>query len=306
MKLKGIIPPMITPLKGDDELDREGTVRLTERLIAGGVHAVFLLGTTGEAQSLTYRLRYEFVELVFKQIAGRIPVLVGVTDTCMEESIRLAHHARACGAVGVVAAAPYYFAPSQQELIEHFTALADASPLPVYLYNMPSHVKVFLEPKTVKTLAEHPNIAGLKDSSANMNYFQTLLYTLGERDDFALYVGPEELTGESVLMGADGGINGGANMFPKLYVDMYEAAEKHDIARVHELQKIIMQISTTFYSVGKYGSSYLKGVKCALSLLSVCDDYLAYPYRRFRTEEREKIKAAIEAVTTQHPAELWK
>ena len=294
--IKGIIPPMITPLKGNDELDREGAVRLTEHILAGGVHALFLLGTTGEAQSLTYRLRYEFVELVCKQVAGRVPVLVGVTDTALDESVKLAAHAAACGAVGVVAAAPYYFAPSQQELIEYYTALADALPLPLYLYNMPSHVKVFLEPATVKTLADHPNIVGLKDSSANMTYFQTLLYYLGDRDDFSLYIGPEELTGESVLLGAEGGVNGGANIFPELYVAMYDAAQAHDIARVRELQRKIMQISTSIYTVGKYGSSYLKGVKCALSLLGICDDYLSYPYRRFRAEERERIRQALEAV----------
>ena len=294
--IKGIIPPMITPLKGNDELDREGAVRLTEHILAGGVHALFLLGTTGEAQSLTYRLRYEFVELVCKQVAGRVPVLVGVTDTSLDESVKLAAHAAACGAVGVVAAAPYYFAPSQQELIEYYTALADALPLPLYLYNMPSHVKVFLEPATVKTLADHPNIVGLKDSSANMTYFQTLLYYLGDRDDFSLYIGPEELTGESVLLGAEGGVNGGANIFPELYVAMYDAAQAHDIARVRELQRKIMQISTSIYTVGKYGSSYLKGVKCALSLLGICDDYLSYPYRRFRAEERERIRQALEAI----------
>ena len=115
-KLRGIIPPMITPLKGNDCLDREGTVRLTEHLIRGGVHAIFILGTTGEAQNLTYRLRYEFVSLVCEQAAGRVPVLVGVTDTAFDESVRLAEHAAKCGAVGVVAAPPYYFAPSQQEL----------------------------------------------------------------------------------------------------------------------------------------------------------------------------------------------
>ena len=294
--IKGIIPPMITPLKGDDELDLEGTSRLVEHMLAGGVHALFLLGTTGEAQSLTYRLRYEFVERVCRQVAGRVPVLVGVTDTSLDESVRLAEHAAKCGAVGVVAAAPYYFAPSQQELIEYYTALADRLPLPLYLYNMPSHVKVFLEPATVKALADHPNIVGLKDSSANMTYFQTLIYHLGDRDDFALYVGPEELTGECVLMGADGGVNGGANLFPELYVSMYDAACKHDIARVRELQRRIMQISTSIYTVGKSGSSYLKGVKCALSLMGICDDYLSYPYRKFRAEERNRIRQALEAL----------
>ena len=274
-KLKGIIPPMITPLKGNDELDSEGAIRLVEHMIAGGVHALFLLGTTGEAQNLTYRLRYEFVELVLKQVAGRVPVLVCVTDTSLDESVRLAEHAKACGAVGVVAAAPYYFAASQPELIEYYTALADALCLPLYLYNMPSHVKVFLEAKTVATLADHPNIVGLKDSSANMTYFETLLYLLGDREDFSLYVGPEELTGECVMMGADGGVNGGANMFPELYVAMYNAAEAGDLKKVRELQRRIMQISTTIYTVGKYSSSYLKGVKCALSLLGICDGYLS-------------------------------
>ena len=253
--IKGIIPPMITPLKGDDQIDREGTVRLTEHILAGGVHALFLLGTTGEAQSLSYECRYDFVELVCRQVAGRVPVLVGVTDTSLDESVKLAAHAAKCGAVAVVAAAPYYFAPSQQELIEYYTALADALPLPLFLYNMPSHVKVFLEPATVKTLAEHPNIVGLKDSSANMTYFQTLLYHLGDREDFALYVGPEELTGESVVMGADGGVNGGANIFPELYVQIYYAACNRDVNTMRALQRKIMQISTSLYTVGKYGSS---------------------------------------------------
>ena len=295
-KLRGIIPPMITPLNANDELDREGTVRLTEHILAGGVHALFLLGTTGEAQSLTYRLRYEFVELVCSQVAGRVPVLVGVTDTSFDESLKLASHAATCGAVGVVAAPPYYFAPAQQELIEYYTALADKIPLPLYLYNMPSHVKVFLDPSTVNILADHPNIVGLKDSSANMTYFQTLLYLLGERDDFSLYVGPEELTGECVLMGADGGVNGGANIFPELYVGMYNAACAHDIVGLRTLQRRVMQISTSIYTVGKYGSSYLKGVKCALSLLGVCNDYLSYPYRKFRAEERIRIRRALEAL----------
>lgn len=294
--IKGIIPPMVTPLKGNDRIDCDGTAWLTEHLLAGGVHALFLLGTTGEAQSLSYKCRYDFVELVCRQVAGRVPVLVGVTDTSLDESLKLAIHARTCGAEGVVAAAPYYFAPSQQELIEYFTALADALPLPLYLYNMPSHVKVFLEPATVSTLADHPNIVGLKDSSANMTYFQTLLYGLGDREDFALYVGPEELTGESVVMGAAGGVNGGANLFPELYVEMYHAAYKGDVNSMRTLQRRIMQIATTLYTVGKYGSSYLKGVKCALSLMGICDDYLSYPYRKFRAGERDRIRKALEAL----------
>lgn len=287
---------MVTPLIGDEELDREGTIRLIEHMIAGGVHALFLLGSTGEAQSLSYRLRYEFVELVLKQVAGRVPIWVGITDTSMAESLRLAEYAKQCGADALVAASPYYFAPSQQELIEYFTALADAVPLPLYLYNMPSMVKVILDPKAVTVLADHPNIVGLKDSSCNIVYFKTLLHLLGKRDDFSLYVGAEQMTGECVLMGGDGGVNGGANMFPELYVEMFQAAEAGDIPRMHKLQERIMQVATTIYTVGKYDSSAIKGIKSALSLMGICNDHLAQPYRKFERPEQQQICEALEAL----------
>ncbi|MCD8072980.1 MAG: dihydrodipicolinate synthase family protein, partial [Alistipes sp.] len=99
-KIKGIIPPMVTPLLEDDMIDREGTQRLIEHLIAGGVSGLFILGTTGEAQSLSYKCRYGFGELVCRQVAGRLPVLVGITDTSMGESLHLADLAKQNGACG--------------------------------------------------------------------------------------------------------------------------------------------------------------------------------------------------------------
>ena len=295
-KLKGIIPPMVTPLTDNDTLDRPGLERLVEHMIGGGIHGLFILGTTGEAPSLSYALRYEVIERTCKLVNGRIPVLVGITDTSMQESIRMAEHAAHCGAAAVVSAPPYYFAPAQQELIEFYNDLADRLPLPLFLYNMPSHVKVMFEPATVRELAKHPNIVGLKDSSANMVYFQSLIHLLKDDPGFSLLVGPEELAAESVMMGADGGVNGGANMFPKLYVDLYEAALDLDYERVRALQEQVMEISTTIYKVGKYGSSYLKGVKCVLSLLGVCDDWMAAPFRRFRPEERAKVRGYLESM----------
>jgi 4-hydroxy-tetrahydrodipicolinate synthase len=295
-KLQGIIPPMITPLINNDTLDVKGTEKLVEHMLAGGVHGLFILGTTGEAPSLSYHLRYQLVELVCKQVAGRIPVLVGITDTSLYESVKLAQHSKACGAFAVVSAPPYYYAPSQQELIEYYQELADALPLPLFLYNMPSHVKVSFEPATVKTLAQHSNIIGLKDSSAVMVYFHTLIQIMKDQPDFALLMGPEELTAEAVMMGGDGGVNGGANMFPKLYVDLYNAAVARDMARVMELQDRVMAISNSIYKVGRYGSSYLKGVKCTCSLLGLCSDFMAAPYCSFRKEERAKVQAILESL----------
>jgi len=293
-KLQGIIPPMITPLLDNDRLDVVGAQKLVEHMIAGGVHGLFILGTTGEAPSLSYHLRYQLVELVCRQVAGRIPVLVGITDTSLYESVKLAEHSKVCGAYAVVSAPPYYYAPSQQELIEYYESLADALPLPLFLYNMPSHVKVSFEPATVKAIAQHPNVIGLKDSSGIMVYFHTLIQIMKDHPDFSLLVGPEELTAEAVLLGADGGVNGGANMFPKLYVELYHAAVNRDIDRVNELQVQVMDISNSIYKVGRYGSSYLKGVKCACSLLGLCSDFMASPYRKFRQEERDKVKAVLE------------
>ena len=293
-KFRGIIPPMITPLEDMNTLDVEGLERLIEHIIGGGVHGLFILGTTGEAQSLSYALRHELIERVCDQVAGRVPVLVGITDTSLHESVQMAEKAYQCGAAAVVSAPPYYYAPAQQELIDFYQGLAEMLPLPMFLYNMPSHVKVMIEPATVKAIAAHPNVIGLKDSSANLVYFHSLIQAMKQRPDFSLLMGPEELTAEAVLMGGDGGVNGGANMFPKLYVDMYDAAVAADIERVRALQNKIMTISNTIYKIGRYGSSYLKGVKCACSLLGICNDYMALPFQKFNAPERKLVQQVLE------------
>ena len=299
--LCGIIPPLVTPLKNNETLDVESLERLIEHLIAGGVHGLFILGTTGEEQSLSYGVRKQMIKESCRINNGRLPLLACVTDTSIVESIKLAHVAADCGADGVVSAPPYYFATGQPELAQFYEELVPQLPLPVFLYNMPSHVKVSFAPDTVRRIAQNPQVVGFKDSSANAVYFQSVMYKMRERPDFAMLVGPEEITGECVLMGAHGGINGGANMFPELYVAMYDAARQGQLERVRQLQQYIMQISTTIYTVGKHGSSYLKGLKCALSLLGIInDDFVASPFYKFNAPEREKIRQALEALPIEH------
>lgn len=294
--LSGIIPPLVTPLKSNDTLDIAGLERLIEHLIAGGVHGLFILGTTGEEQSLSYHLRHAMIRETCRINNGRLPVLVCITDTSIVESIRMAKIAADCGAAAVVSAPPYYFAPGQPELAEFYEDLVPQLPLPVFLYNMPSHVKVSFAPVTVHRIAQNPRVIGFKDSSANGVYFQSIMHMMKERPDFAMLVGPEEMTAECVLMGAHGGINGGANMFPKLYVDMYNAAKAGDLETLKRLQPIIMQISSTIYTIGQHGSSYLKGLKCALSILGICDDFVAAPFHKFNAPERERVRMALEAL----------
>lgn len=295
--LCGIIPPLVTPLKDNETLDIESLERLIEHLIAGGVHGLFILGTTGEEQSLSYDVRKQMIKESCRINKGRLPLLACITDTSIVESIRLARVAADCGADGVVSAPPYYFATGQPELAQFYEELVPQLSLPVFLYNMPSHVKVSFAPDTVRRIAQNPQVIGFKDSSANAVYFQSVMYKMQERPDFAMLVGPEEITGECVLMGAHGGINGGANMFPELYVAMYDAARSGDLVRVRQLQQFIMQISTSIYTVGKHGSSYLKGLKCALSLLGIINnDFVASPFYKYEAPERDRIRQALAAL----------
>ena len=293
--LSGIVPPLVTPLLDNETVDIESLERLIEHLIAGGVHGLFVLGTTGEEQSLSYKVRETMIRESCRINAGRLPILVCITDTSIVESIKLANVAKECGADGLVSAPPYYFATGQPELAQFYEELVPQLPLPVFLYNMPSHVKVSFAPTTVARLAKMPQVVGLKDSSANAVYFQSVMYAVRKvKPNFAMFCGPEEITGELVLMGADGGVNGGANMFPGLYVAMYNAAKAHDIKTLVSLQQRIMQISSTIYTVGNHGSSYLKGLKCACQQLGIINnDFVASPFYKFEQPERDKITLAL-------------
>jgi 4-hydroxy-tetrahydrodipicolinate synthase len=291
--LCGIIPPLVTPLLDRDRLDYPGLERLIEHVLNGGVHGLFVLGTTGEAPSLSHRLRCELVKRACAQVAGRVPVLVGITDTSFVESTEMAEHAAAAGARAVVLAPPYYFPAGQKELAEYIEDIATALPLPLYLYNMPSHTKVNFELETIARAVQVPSIVGLKDSSGQMIYFHKLRRLAAARPDFALLVGPEELLAEAVLLGAHGGVCGGANLAPQLYVALFQAASRGDLDRVRALHARVIEISSTIYAVGRYGSAYLKGLKCALSCLGICEDYLAEPFRRFGPAERARIETHL-------------
>ena len=301
--LRGIIPPIITPLLGRDELDAAGLERLIEHMLAGGVHGLFVLGTTGEAPSLSYRLRRELIERVCRQVADRVPVLVGITDTAFVEAGNLSRFAAEAGARALVLAPPYYYPNSQPELLEYIRRITPELPLPLFLYNMPTHTKTVFEVDSLRRLADIPNIAGIKDSSADMIYFHRLIGILPARPDWSLLIGPEELLAESLLLGGHGGVCGGANLCPRLYVDLYEAAAARQLDRATALHAQVMRISTTLYRVGRHGSAFIKGLKCALSVLGICDDFLAEPFHRFREEERQQVRTSLASlgITRDHP-----
>ena len=287
---------MVTPLKDRDTLDPAGLERVIEHLLGGGVHGLFVLGTTGEGPSLSYRLRRELIERTCGQVAGRIPVLVSITDTAFEESAAVARHAAAAGADAVVLAPPYYMPEGQPELREYLEHLLPELPLPLFLYNMPPLTKVPFELETVRWAMDRPRILGMKDSSGSLLYFNQVLGLLPHRPDWSVLIGPEELLAQAMLLGGHGGVHGGANIFPRLYVALFDAARSGDMPRARELQQRVQRVVDHLYRVGQHPSAIVKGIKCAMSCLGICDDFMAEPFHRFREPERRRIEQALDVL----------
>jgi 4-hydroxy-tetrahydrodipicolinate synthase len=295
--LTGIIPPMVTPLRDRDTLDISGLERLVEHILSGGVSGLFILGTTGEGPSLSYRLRRELVERVCRQVKDRVPVLIGITDTSFVESVNLSHHAADVGASALVVAPPYYLPEAQPELQEYLDHLVAELPLPLFIYNMPALTKVHFELETVRRAMDDPRIIGLKDSSGDLNYFKAAAELIRQhRPDWPLLIGPEEKLFDALQVGGHGGVSGGANLFPKLYVRLCEAHCAGNLPRAQELQRQIQRVSDSFYRIGKYSSSIIKGIKCALACQGICDDFMAEPFHRFRASERELVQARLQEI----------
>jgi 4-hydroxy-tetrahydrodipicolinate synthase len=290
--LRGVITAMVTPLNQDLNLDEQGLERLVEHLIAGGVHGIFILGTTGEAPNLPYDVRFALIEQTCKLAGTRVPVIVGITDTSHKDAIRMAAKSYECGALAVVAAPPYYFHVSQADLMQYFKRLALESPLPLFLYNAPLNTPLTVEVETVIQLAAESNVAGLKDSGLKMGYFHAVREGVRDRSDFSLLVGPDDLLAEAVLMGAHGGMAGGSNVWPRLFVALYEAAAAGDLKRVLALQQHAVQFDRGVY----HSANPLCGLKCALSLLAICSSDLTPPLQPYSRQERDVVEKYLQTV----------
>jgi 4-hydroxy-tetrahydrodipicolinate synthase len=284
---------MVTPLDSPETLDHAGLERLIEHLISGGVHGLFILGTTGEGPALSYKLRRELVSRTCSQVAGRIPVLVCITDTSYEESCALAAHAKSSGADAVVTAPPFYFHVSQNDLFRLVHRLSAQVELPLYLYNMPSLTKACFAPETVARAAELPNVWGLKDSSGELSYLRSIKALMQNRSEFTILVGPEQLLMESLQMGAHGGVCGGANLFPRLFVSLYDAVRKGDLTTATHLQQRVERIGELLYGIGESESSYMRGLKLGLELLGICKCTLALPFVAAEPHLHEDLKAIL-------------
>ena len=284
---------MVTPLTADGGLDEKGLEKLIEHLIIGGVHGIFLLGTNGEAPSLSYALRKELITKACKFINGRVPVLVGITDTSFNGSLDMAAHSKEAGSDAVVVAPPYYLPISQEEMTDYLERLIPQLPLPVMMYNMPSCTKLHLSLETV-IKAKELGAIGIKDSSGDMSYFYSLIEAFKESPEFSIIVGTEMFLPETMLYGGHGAVAGGANFLPELFVDLYNASVANNIEDIKILRSKVAFVNNTIYCVGKNASRITKGIKCALSVMEICEDHMALPLRKFENTERERVKQFLD------------
>jgi 4-hydroxy-tetrahydrodipicolinate synthase len=300
--LRGIIPPLVTPLAGPDELDDAALERLVEYLVSGGVHGLFILGSTGEGPSLSHRVRRQLIDRTCSQIDGRIPVLVGITDPCYTESLLLAQHATDAGADAVVLSAPYYFPIEQADLVAYAQRLARESPLPVTLYNMPALTRTCFEVATVARLMDEPAIVGIKDSSGDLDYLDKIRDLARQRGDWSVLVGQEHLLVQALELGADGGVCGGANVWPRLFVQIYEttlATTETAIAEQGDVLPSLVDQADRLARIYRLGSgaisapSVIKGLKAALATLNICRDEVAQPLQPLSSVERQQIETIV-------------
>lgn len=296
-RFRGIIPPLATPLVDRNTLDVSGLERLVEHVLGGGVHGLFVLGTTGEGPALPQGVRREVVDRTIRQVAGRVPVLVGISDTVLAESVALATFAADCGAAAVVAAPPYYF-PAGQEPLEHWArAVVAGLPLPLLLYNMPEMVKVVLGPALVRRLADLPGIVGLKDSGGDLETFAGYAAVVREeRPDWTLLIGPEQMLLEAHALGGHGGVCGGANVRPRLFVDLQAALERGDEALAADLQQKVLSLGR-LYAVGTQPGRVIVGIKAALACLGICSDVSAAWFEHLDDAQAERIREIVTTIT---------
>lgn len=290
-RLYGVVPPLATPLTDDRKVDEPGLRKLIQHMLDGGVHALFVMGSTGEFPAFDREQRRAIIEITIDEVKGRIPILAGVSDAGTELTARNAKDAEAVGADAVVVTMPYYFLGARdQGALDHFRYVAKSTSLPLIIYNIPQVVKSNVTPAVVAQLAKEGTAVAIKDSSTDFNHFQELISQLKETPSFKIFQGSEFQMGASMLMGAHGGVLGIANVIPRLCVQLYEVSLSGDVARTQELQRKVTAISQVFWS----GESALGSLKAAISMLGFCGQMTTMPIQPASDESRKKIRKILE------------
>lgn len=287
MEIKGIITAMVTPFDENQKINETAARQLVDKLISQGVHGLFILGTNGEFHVLSDDEKVEFAKIVIDQAAHRVPVYVGAGACGTQETIKLAQRMEAVGADALSVISPYFIAPTQQELADHYRKVAEAVNIPIIMYNIPKNTGINIEPETVKSLIGVKNIAGIKDSSGNMENMQGYI-DAGKGSDFVVLVGSDSKILPALKIGAAGAIAGTSNVIAELDVSIYENYLKGNLQAAEQAQKDI-DVLRGVLKLGTVPSV----MKRAVTLLGINVGDARYPVSKLPVEADEQIKAAL-------------
>lgn len=285
--IRGIIVPILTPMHEDESLNEQALRGQIERLIAAGVHGIFPCGTNGEGYLLSESEKEELFSICVEQTGGRVPVYAGTGCVSTRDTIRLSQRAAALGADVLSIITPSFAAASQEELYEHYRAVADAVDAPILLYNIPARTGNAIAPATAERLSRLENIAGIKDSSGN---FDTILQYIERTraSDFSVLSGNDSLILWTLLAGGKGGVSGCANVFPHNMTAIYERWLAGDLSGAREAQERIRPFRDCF----RYGNPNTI-VKAAAAMLGQPVGRCRAPFNRLSDEGYAAISQAL-------------
>ena len=288
-ELTGVLPALITPLRSDGRVDEASVPRLVEHVIRGGVHGLLALGSTGETASLDETARRTILSSVVAAAAGRVPVICGVAQSHLSAARVEVEAAARMGAQAVLVAPPFYYLIDQATLLAFYRLLANDSPVPVLLYNIPQYTKVVAEPATVATLAREGTIAGMKDSSRDFEYFEAVCIATRELPRFRLFTGSDTMLLPSLAMGGAGTICGAANVAPGWVVRIFEEFKRADLAAARADQDALYQLVMALR-----GGVFPAAIKAACHLQGICEPWCAAPIQPLDDESQAKLRVRLE------------
>ena len=282
----GMATAMVTPMKEDLSVDYEALGRFIDFQLENGINALVAVGTTGESATLEPAEQKEVIRFTVERVAGRVPVIAGTGTNNTAHVLENTKNACEAGADAVLVVTPYYNKATQNGLIAHFTKIADASKVPVILYNVPSRTGCNLQPKTVAKLAEHPNIAAIKEATGNMAQMVELASLCGGKID--IYSGEDPLTVPMMSMGAKGCISVVSNVVPAETVAMTDAWFAGNIQEAAAIQcKLLPLINALFSEVNPIPA------KAAVSAMGYGEEHLRLPLTPMEPETRAKLFAEM-------------
>lgn len=283
-KLKGTGVALVTPFTKNLKIDFDGLRNLMEHTSTGGVDYFVVLGTTGESPTLSKEEKKDILEFVKKNNKKKLPIVYGMGGNNTEEIIESFNTIELNGITALLSVSPYYNKPTQSGIIKHYEKLADSSPLPLILYNVPGRTSSNLTASTTLTLSQHQNIIGIKEASGDL--LQCMCIAQQKPSDFLLLSGDDLLTAPMIAIGATGVISVLANAFPKKFTTMVNKALQGKFLEAAKQTFEFLSINALMYHEGNP-----TGIKAALHIKKICEDYMRLPLLKASKELKERIKS---------------